>query len=117
MRVIAKEVCFVAGSRRRVGEEFEYTGAMPNGQLPKYLVPADPAQRKAMADVKRVQAAKDQDAVKAAAGPKRKENPFAEANPGKVHTHWPTTQQEKDVALGMGVKLEDPPAPEGTDLL
>lgn len=130
MRVIAKEVCFIGGARRRIGQEFEYDGPMQkDGSLPAYLVPADPEARKALADVKKVKEGKDLDALRAAAGPKRPGtagvtkvdtdlgNAVGEGAAGKVHAHWPTTDQEKAIARSQGVELVDPPAPEGSALL
>jgi len=77
MRVIALEMGFFGGSRRRAGEEFEYdTSKCKRNEegdviLPKVLAPATPATRSHIADLKRQGQQKEMSAIVASAGPKR----------------------------------------------
>lgn len=91
MRVIATEMGFFAGYRRRSGAEFD----IPEGTvLPKWVVPATPQARVDLADAPRRQRQKDIDALVASAGPKRAGT---------------TAVREVNTGLANAVGVSDPP--------
>jgi hypothetical protein len=75
MRVIATQAGFYNGFRQRVGSEFEYAESdmakNKGGALPKWVVPASPAEKVRLANAAEVEKRRQVEAVIATAGPKR----------------------------------------------
>ena len=129
MRVIAIELGFYGGSRRRVGAEFEMAIAK-GAKLPRWVVLASSESRAKIVSDGEAKRKQDLAAIIAAAGPKRDGKPgarptntgladaTAEPEPGKaVGPSWyPSSPVEAAIGVAIGVVPVAAPEPAGAAL-